>query len=84
MESQSGPSNSEPPTPAWVRFWLGPTCRRDHREIHTALCVDDRCPWKYRGLTTAATTQAALAHYDETGHPSRIYYEASHVIERRR
>lgn len=43
---------------------------------HTALCRDDRCPWKHRGVTADATWKKAEGHAILTGHHVRVYSEA--------
>ena len=47
----------------------------------TALCRDDRCPWKYVGTYLEITQQKAEAHALESGHAVRIYRQLHRDIE---
>jgi hypothetical protein len=49
---------------------LGP-----RESTYTALCADDACPWKHRGVTCEATHVKAEAHVRGTGHSVVVYEE---------
>lgn len=50
---------------------------------HTALCVDDKCPWKYRGITAAKTWMKAEGHTIQTAHRVKLYTETVTTMARK-
>jgi hypothetical protein len=48
----------------------------------TAICDNDKCPWKYRGVALGMTEEKSEAHALETGHSVTIYLERRKTVSR--
>lgn len=45
-----------------------------------ALCDDDHCPWKHRGVTLLATDEAAAEHARKRAHSVTIIMESKRTV----
>jgi hypothetical protein len=54
--------------------------REGRRNTYTAICADDKCPWKYRGVGCQTTHIRAEEHALKTGHDVMVYEETRTVI----
>lgn len=50
------------------------------RETHVALCDDDKCPWKHRGVDAEATHIAAEGHAASKRHTVTVYHEQRFTV----
>jgi len=51
------------------------------QDMFLALCDDDKCPWKHRGVTGPVTNRRGQEHADESGHTVTIYFEHRWTLE---
>jgi hypothetical protein len=52
---------------------------RERSSEHLAICDDDRCPWKHRGVTALGTSMMANAHAEARRHAVSVYRDGRKV-----